>query len=201
MTALTSSDRSKGVGGSGTGVLVVDMQNETLDPEGRLAIDYPMEAEPLIAAVRRLVGWAHQRGLPVVWLRLAFRPGHADAALNSMSRQLGTFVDGEWGAEILDGLGKAENDVVVTKRRPSGFFDTDLNIVLHGRGISRLLVAGISTHWAVESTVRDGHSRDYEMFVVREAVGSPFPEFHEPSLRAMASVFATVVGLEEVVGS
>lgn len=182
-------------------VLVVDMQNETLHAEGRLAGDFPSRTEGLIDAVRRLVSWAHEHSVPVIWLRLAFRPGHFDAVRDSMSRAKGTFLDGEWGAEILEGLGRLPDDVVVTKRRPSGFFDTDLDIVLRGLGVTRLLVAGISTHWAVESTVRDGHSHDYEMVVIRQAVGSPFPKFHEPSLEAMASVFATVVDLEDVIRS
>lgn len=182
-----------------TAVLVVDMQNETLHPDGRLAGDFPSRADGLLQSVRRLVGWAHGHSIPVIWLRLAFRSGHFDAVRNSMSREKGTFLDGEWGAEIIEGLGRHPDDVVVTKRRPSGFFDTDLDIVLRGLGITRLLVAGISTHWAVESTVRDGHSHDYEMIVIRQAVGSPFPEFHEPSLEAMASVFATVVDLDEII--
>lgn len=180
-------------------LLVIDMQNETLHPEGELSGDFPETSGELIESVRRLVEWARAEGMPVIWARLAFRPGHFDAVRDSMSRERGTFVDGEWGAEILDGLGKADGDVTVTKRRPSAFFDTELGIVLRGLGVRRLIVAGISTHWAVESTVREGHSHDYEMVVVREAVASPFPEFHEPSLRAMGSVFATVVSIEDVI--
>lgn len=183
---------------SSTAVLVVDMQNETLHPEGRLAGDFPQQAHGLLVAVRSLVDWARRRGAPVVWLRLAFRPGHFDAAPNSMSRQLGTFLDGDWGAEILSTVGRQPHDVVVTKRRPSGFHATDLDLVLRGLGVTRLLVAGVSTHWAVESTVRDAHSYGYEVVVVRDAVADPFPEFHEPSLRSMASVFATVAGIEEI---
>jgi nicotinamidase-related amidase len=165
-----------------------------------LAGDFPATAAPLLGAVRTLVDWAHATELPVIWLRLAFRPGHFDAVRDSMSRRRGTFLDGSWGAEILDGLGRRPDDIVITKRRPSGFFDTELAIVLRGLGVDRLLVGGVSTNWAVESTVRDGHSHDYEMVVVREAVGTPFAELHDASLRSMASVFASVRSLAEVVG-
>jgi nicotinamidase-related amidase len=87
---------------------------------------------------------------------------------------------------------------VITKKRPSAFFDTDLAIVLRGLQIERLVVGGASTNWAVESTVRDGHSHDCQMVVVREAVATPFEDLHEPSLRSMATVFARVVPLSEV---
>ncbi len=184
----------------GAAVLLIDLQNETLHEDGRLAGDFPNQASAMIEAVRDLVAWGRGRGLPVIWARLAFRRGAFDAVWNSMSRDRGTFVDGEWEAEILDGLDVMVDDVVVTKRRPSAFFDTDLDIVLRGLGVVTLYVGGVSTHWAVESTVRDGHSRDYRMVVVRQCVASPMPEFHEPSLRVMASVFADVVDLHEVIG-
>jgi nicotinamidase-related amidase len=181
-----------------TAVLLVDMQNEVLHPDGALAADFPDRAGPLLDAVRRLVDWAHGRAAPVIWLRLAFRPGHFDAVRDSMSRRRGTLVDGSWGAELLDGLGRADEDIVITKKRPSGFFDTDLRVVLRGLGIKRLIVGGVSTNWAVESTVRDGHSHDLEMIVVREAVGTPYEDLHEASLRSMGSVFAQVVPLADV---
>ncbi len=183
---------------SDTALLLVDLQNDVLHPEGALSGDFPARAGPMLDAVRELVAWAHERGVPVIWLRLAFRPGHFDAVRDSMSRRAGALVDGGWGAEILDGLGREPGDVVVTKKRPSGFFQTDLAIVLRGIGVRRLVVGGVSTNWAVESTVRDGHSHDFEMVVVREAVATPFEDLHEASLRSMGSVFATVVGKDEV---
>ena len=187
-------------GSGGAAVLLIDLQNETLHEAGTLAGDFPSQASAMVDAVKSLVTWGRGRDLPVIWARLAFRPGHFDAVRNSMSRDLGTFVDGTWGAEILDGLDVMADDVVITKRRPSAFFDTDLDIVLRGLGVATLYVGGVSTHWAVESTVRDGHSWDYRMVVVRQCVASPMPEFHEPSLRAMESVFAEVVDLQELIG-
>jgi nicotinamidase-related amidase len=179
-------------------LLIVDVQNELFHPDGALAGEFPAQAQPMLEAVRRLVGWAHHWQVPVVWLRLAFRPGHFDAVRDSMSRRRGTLVDGTWGADLLDGLGRLDTDIVVTKKRPSGFFQTDLAIVLRGLAVDRLIVAGGSTNWAVESTVRDAHSHDFEVVVVRQAVITPFEDLHEPSLRSMGSVFARVADLDEV---
>jgi len=92
-------------------------------------------------------------------------------------------VDGSWGAEILDGLGRLADDAVITKKRSSAFFSTDLDLVLRGLGVERLIVGGTSTNWAIESTVRDGDSRDYEMVVVREATGARIRELHAPVAR------------------
>ena len=184
---------------SRTCLLVVDIQNEVFHPDGALSGDFPKQAEPMLAAVRRLVDWAHQQTHPVIWLRLAFRAGHFDAVRDSMSRQRGTFLDGTFGADLLDGLGRRDDDIVITKKRPSGFFDTDLRVVLRGLAVERIVVCGASTNWAVESTVRDGHSHDYEMVVASDAVATPFTELHDASLRSMGSVFARVADTHEIV--
>jgi nicotinamidase-related amidase len=181
-----------------TAILLIDLQNEVLDPAGGLAGDFPSTVAPMLEAVRSLISWARAARMPVIWARLAFRPGHIDAVRDSISRDRGTLLDGSWGAELLGGLGRREEDIVITKKRPSAFFDTDLPLVLRGMGVERLIVGGVSTNWAVESTVRDGHSHDLEMVVVRDAVGTPFADLHEPSLRSMGSVFARVVSLAEL---
>jgi ureidoacrylate peracid hydrolase len=183
-----------------TALLLVDLQNEFLHPDGALAGDFPRTAAPLLETIRALVEWAHTGDVPVVWLRLAFRPGHVDAVRDSMSRERGTLLDGTWGADLLDGLGRTAADHVVVKRRPSGFFHTELALLLRGLGVDRLLVGGVSTNWAVESTVRDAHSHDFEVVVVADAVATPFEELHEPSLRSMASVFARVAPSADVIG-
>jgi nicotinamidase-related amidase len=180
-----------------TAVLLIDLQNDVLHPDGGLAGDFPATAEPMLDTIRRLVAWARTADLPVIWARLAFRPGHVDAVRDSMSRTKGTLVDGSWGAELFDGLGRTADDIVITKKRPSAFFDTDLRVVLRGLGVERLLVGGVSTNWAVESSVRDGHSHDLQMVVIRDAVGTPFKDLHEPSLRSMGTVFAQVLTLSQ----
>jgi nicotinamidase-related amidase len=158
-------------------------------------------ANRLADATRQLVAWARDRAYPVIWVRMAFRPGFVDASRgvrSGTSATAGRLVEGTWGAEILEGLGRGPEDIVVTKKRSSAFFNTDLDLVLNGLGVRRLIVGGTSTNWAIESTVRDGDSRDLEMIVVREATASRMADLHEPSLRSMASRYARILSLEEV---
>jgi nicotinamidase-related amidase len=114
---------------------------------------------------------------------------------------LGTLVVGWWGAKLYEGLGRDPSDIVVTKKRPSAFFATDLDIVLRGLGITEVVVCGVSTNWAVESTVRDAHSHDYEVVVVADATGTAAADLHAPSLRSMAAVFARLATTAELVSS
>ena len=188
-------------GKAGTALLLIDIQNEVMHPDGQLRGDLPAAADRLVDATRQLVAWARDRSYPVIWVRMAFRPGMVDAGRGvrmNTSVTAGRLVDGSWGAEILDGLGRRPDDVVVTKKRSSAFFNTDLDFILNGLGVRRLVVGGTSTNWAIESTVRDGDSRDLEMIVVREATASRIAELHEPSLRSMASRYARILSLDEV---
>jgi nicotinamidase-related amidase len=182
-------------------VLLVDLQNDINHPDGGLADTAPIDRDPLLASVRALVSWAHAEGIPVIWTRLAFRPGHFDAVPNSISRRRGTLLDGTWGAELLEGLGRDPSDIVVTKKRPSAFFDTDLALVLRSLRVRRLVVAGGATNWAVESTVRDAHSHDFDVVVARDATGSFDAELHEASLRSMGAIFARISTVAEIMAS
>jgi nicotinamidase-related amidase len=110
-------------------------------------------------------------------------------------------VDGTWGAELVDGLGRLDSDIVVTKKRPSAFFGTDLNFVLKGLGVDRLIVAGTSTNWAVESTIRDADSLDYEIVVPREATGARMGDLHEAALRSIASRYGVIKSLHDVLSN
>ena len=183
-----------------TALLLMDLQNGFLHLDGEMAGDFPTQAKAMLDAVRRLVAWAHERQIPVIWVGLAFRPGGYDAERrDTLNRAAKALTIGSWQAEFLNGLGRRDDDILVLRKRPSAFFQTDLTFALRGLGVEQLIVGGCSTNWAVESTVRDGQSHDYEMIVVREATDTPFTELHEPSLRSMEAIFAKVKTLAEVV--
>lgn len=184
-----------------TALLLIDVQKEVLDAKGTLCGDLPNVADALLNAVRDLVSWAREYRVPVVWIRMAFRPGYVDASRSvraSINEMGGRLVDGTWGAELVDGLGRLDDDIVITKKRPSAFFGTDLNFVLRGLDVERLIVAGTSTNWAVESTIRDAESLDYLVVVPREATGARMGHLHESALRSIASRYGDVKALKDV---
>ena len=184
-------------------LLVIDVQKEVLDPKGTLGGDLPKVADGLLAAVRTMVDWAHAQDIPVIWIRMAFRLGYIDAPLSvreSADEMAGRLVDGSWGADIMDGVGQRDDDYVITKKRPSAFFGTDLDWLLRGLAVERLIVIGTSTNWAVESTVRDADSLDYRVVIAREATGARMGDMHEYALRSMGTRFAEVVSVAKIVG-
>jgi ureidoacrylate peracid hydrolase len=68
-----------------------------------------------------------------------------------------------------------------------------LDVVLRALGITRLLVAGVVTNVCVESTVRSAAQRDFDVTVASDCTAAA-DGFHQPALRGMEAVFASVSG-------
>lgn len=106
-------------------------------------------------------------------------------------------VAGTWNTEILPRLAPQAGDVVVSKHRYSGFFQTGLDRVLQERGIVHLVVTGCTRSVCVESTVRDAMFRDYHCVVLgdctAEPIGDGLPRSnHEASLLTIRLLFGWV---------
>ena len=177
-----------------TAVLVVDMQND-FGAEGGMFHRAGIDIAPIQAAVAptaRVLRAARAAGLNVIYLKMEFRPDLTDAgAADSPNRRkhaplgLGktiTTPDGRegrilvrdtWGTEVLPELAPEAGDIVVSKHRYSGFYETDLDLILRSLGVSTLIVTGCTTSVCVESTIRDAMFRDYACLLLTDCTAEP----------------------------
>ncbi len=72
---------------------------------------------------------------------------------------------------------------VIDKPGKGAFYATDLDAMLHNRGIDQLVVCGVTTEVCVHTTVREANDRGYGCLVLGDCCGSYFPEFHAPRWR------------------
>jgi ureidoacrylate peracid hydrolase len=179
-------------------VLVIDMQNDFGAPGGmfdRAGIDISGIAAAA-EATRPVLDAARATGVPVVYLNMEHAPdlsdlGPADAphALKHALFGVGdghTLIRGTWNTQNVDGLAPRPGDIVVSKHRYSGFFETELDDVLRGLDVKYLIVTGCTTSVCVESTVRDAMFRDYTCVVLEDCSAEPIgPENHAASLRVI----------------
>jgi nicotinamidase-related amidase len=152
----------------------------------------------VIRKISELLAWARGRKMPVIYTRICFRPSYVDAHPASPAIRIHGLQDGEWGGDIVDELKPLPADIVVTKHRTSAFYNTDLEILLRGLKVHTLIVGGLATNRAVESTVRDAHNRDLESIVVSDGTAAGSEELHRGSLRSIADWFGVVMTLEDV---
>jgi len=75
-------------------------------------------------------------------------------------------------------LATVPSDILVTKRQWGAFYGTELDLQLRRRGISTLVLAGISTNIGVESTARSAWEQSYALVLVEDAMSSHSAEAH-----------------------
>jgi ureidoacrylate peracid hydrolase len=175
-------------------VLVVDMQNDFTSEGGAFAhagLD-TVPVQNIVAPIACILGAARETGMKVIYLKMAFRPDFSDVgAPGSKNWSLHTFLsmgepvtgpDGRpsrlfikdtWNTEIVSELTPQPSDIVVTKHRFSGFYGTDLDVILRGLGIKHLVFTGCTTSVCVESTLRDAMFRDYRCLLLADCTAEP----------------------------
>jgi nicotinamidase-related amidase len=170
-------------------VLVIDLQNDLVNPEGKLAqagndVSGMLRILPRCAA---FIEEARALEVPVVHVQTITLPeGRSDSP--SWLRAKGTIVgtdfclEGTWGAEICEEAAPLAGEVVITKRRSSAFHGTDLDLVLRTIGACTAVVIGEQTPGCVEATYRDAAYHDYYNVLVEDCVAAYDERQHEASL-------------------
>jgi len=105
-------------------------------------------------------------------------------------------VEGSDGQQIIPELAPKPGDVVVRKYRSSGFWGTNLDMLLRSNGIKSIVVTGATTEGCVESTARDGLFNDYYVIVPEDCVASDDPAQHDASMLLMRHRFDVVPSSE-----
>ncbi|WP_397473442.1 cysteine hydrolase family protein [Pusillimonas sp.] len=190
-----------------TALVALHYQNDVLHPEGKirvgLAADSPQRSR-LVNAAQALLDRARARRMPIVHVRVAYRPDGADIIFNAPIFRnvaaIGAVQDGSWGAEFYTSLAPImdnEREFVVKHSRINAFFGSQLEEVLRALGVSRLLVAGVATHSVVESTVRHAVDMGFEVDVVANACSAADMDVHRASLHSM-SLIAQILDAEDL---
>ena len=131
-----------------TALLMIAVQN--------LVVDGAHRRDEVVGNIAGLVQRARDAGTPVVWVRHHVPQLPAGAP------------EAEFVAELEELRGQAQEPVVVKQYR-GAFEDTDLEDVLAGLGVGRLLVAGAETDTCIRSTIHGGFVRGYDVTLVSDA--------------------------------
>ena len=184
-----------------TALVVIDMQRDFLEDGGfgaGLGNDVSLLSK-VVEPLSRVLDAARATGMTVVHTREGHRPDLTDCPPAKLARgrleqgigDLGPkgriLVRGEEGHDIIDDLAPLPGEVVLDKPGKGAFYATDLELMLHNRAITSLVVTGVTTEVCVHTTVREANDRGFECLVLEDCVGSYFPEFHEVGLKMIAA--------------
>ncbi len=180
-----------------TALLLVDMQNDFLHPDGAYArggatsdhiAALPAILEPVANAVRRAGGWIVSTHFTLVPGKKSepFIDGHLKKLRPFLTK--GDFTPGSFGHALIDELAPA--DLSVEKVAYSAFHMSRLEWVLRKAEIDEVIVGGIVTNGGVSSTVRDAHVHGYRCTVLSDGCAAFDLEIHKVSIEALRSVAA-----------
>jgi nicotinamidase-related amidase len=83
----------------------------------------------------------------------------------------------DW-AEIVPEMGPKQGDFVITKHQWGAFYGTELDLELRRRGITAIVLCGISTNVGVESTARFAYEYGYNQIFAEDAMAAMSAEEH-----------------------
>lgn len=191
-----------------TALIIVDLQNDFLSPQGAYtrgntvsaeALLLPARVAPVAQALKAQGGyvaasqftlWPDAKGEPMVSPHLLEKRPFLGK---------GDFAPGSVGQANVPEL-KDCVDLVVCKVAYSAFFNTQLDWVLRKAGIETVVVCGIVTNGGVASTARDAHLRDYKVVVLSDGCAAFSDALHQASLADLASI-GKVTNCSEFVSS
>lgn len=189
-------------------LIVIDMQRDFCAPGGyadQAGLDISLLRAP-IPAIQDLLAAARARGVLVLHTREGHRADLSDlpepkrlralnagAAIGSQGPLGRLLVRGEYGHDLIDELQPLPGEPVIDKPGYSAFAATDLELLLRNRGITELIITGVTTEVCVHSTLRSAVDLGYACTLVSDACASAYPELHTAAL-AMVDVEGGLFG-------
>lgn len=146
----------------------------------------------------RLLDTARQTGTPVIFTEVRYIKGGADGGV--FFRKAPPLKVMEWGnqlGDLVEGLERREDEIMVTKQYPSAFFGTSLAATLTAMGVDTVLLTGLTTSGCIRATCIDAMSHGFVTLVVSDAVGDRADGPHEANLFDMSAKYADLVTTSE----
>ena len=159
-----------------TALVLIDLQKGITS----LATVHP--AATVIANAGRLAAAFRSAHLPVVLVNVVFSADGGDRLHTRTDAPVPNMpVTPEW-SEIVPELAPQPSDLRITKRQWNAFYGTELDLQLRRRGVTGIVLGGISTSIGVDSTARAAYERSYNVTIASDATTDRDPMAYECSL-------------------
>jgi len=158
--------------GNGTALVIIDMINRFDFRGGELLRRRAERAAATILDFRAQAGRAE---IPVIYVNDNFGEWHSEQS--RLVERAGQLVDPR--------IAPRPSDYFIIKPQFSGFYATNLPVLLPKLGVTNLVLTGVATDICILFTAADAHMRDYALWVPEDAVAAETAERHEAGLAIM----------------
>jgi nicotinamidase-related amidase len=185
-----------------TAFIGLDYIRDIVHPAGKIAHTAELAAKRgVIEKTNQALSIARERGWLTILVKVGFAKGYTDQPKHSpffgQLHEIGALEAESSGMEFHPELKAELADLIIVKPRISAFYGTSLDAALRARNVDRLIVAGVSTAWAVQSTIRDAHDRDYQVYVLEDACAAATESMHRSSIELLGSI-ARVIQVKDM---
>lgn len=172
-------------------LIVVDMQNDFVNPGGALVVE---SAAGTIPAVQRLLTLARARGVRVFYTQDTHHEG--DPEFPIWGRHV---LEGTWGWQIVEELAPRPGERVIQKLRYDGFFGTSLDHELRLGGIETVIICGTVANICVLHTAGSAALRGYRVVLPVDAVSAITPFDLQAAIRQVSFLYRGVITTSEAI--
>ncbi len=190
---------------SHSALIIIDPQHDFCSERGAMAQKFGFDMKEIKEAVPRLnafIETCRKTGVPVIWVREIFTDDKMhpnQKALWGSGQDIWLIREDGKGIDWYDGMTKPKaGERVITKWQYDAFEDTDLHLLLQGRGIKTLLMTGFTTNVCVETTARHGYIKGYHIVLVSDCTGAPTRAEFESGVFNIQTYFGKVATSEEL---
>ncbi len=163
-----------------TAVVLIEYQNDFTSDGGALhnAVKEVMEKTDMLSNTLETVQKAREKGATIIHAPISFTPDYHELTSTPYGILKGVvdsqaFRQGTWGAEIVQELTPAPQDIVVEgKRGLDAFASTNLDFILRSRGITTIALGGFLTNCCVESTMRTGYEKGFDVVTLKDCTAT-----------------------------
>jgi len=174
-----------------TAVIMVDLVNDFIEPDGAMPMP---DSTGTLAKAKELSELGREVGALLVWVR----PGHTEDVDGLFRKRIPHGFSDTRGAQIHDSLSVQAGERIVTKRRYSAFFQTDLDLYLREHRIERVIVCGVALNICVRSTIHDAFFNGYDVWLASDASQATGGREAESTMYDIRTHFGDILTVDEI---
>ncbi|MFD1020729.1 cysteine hydrolase family protein [Thalassobacillus hwangdonensis] len=175
---------------SKTALLIIDVINKMDFDGGENLLDHALPMADRLQAFKKRV---KEAGFPVIYVNDNFGLWQDNAEEIIEECKQGR------GKPVIEKMQPDEDDFFVIKPKHSGFFGTQLDILLHQMGVEQLIITGLTGDMCVLFTANGAYMREYDLFIPEDCVASEQEEDNKNALEIMKrSLFADMTQSDEL---